>query len=342
MARQVRMSDALDEYRSHLQARGLAGNTLKGQMQPLTRALAEWGNLYVSSITGQHIDKLFRVAKWGPSTRNIYLGYLRGFFTFCRREGYMSRDFEPTDGWRNVKVPNRDRLRIPLDEFPLLLDANQHPRDRMVCALGLYTFMRGGEIQTLTIGDIDLKKFTLNMYRHKTQEWDSLPICEELAEELERWFSWYRADRNTPHLKHEWMLTPAKMPNPTRYNPVTRHIEVVTDVLTSVRPERRMTHPYRSVQRALKKLGYDTYGEGEHTLRRSGSRCLFDTLRAEGYDGALMRVSSMLGHKDTRVTERYIGLSLERTQRNEHFAGKPMFARQPVAQVVQLKGVSDG
>ena len=145
MARQVRMSDALDEYRSHLQARGLAGNTLKGQMQPLTRALAEWGNLYVSSITGQHIDKLFRVAKWGPSTRNIYLGYLRGFFTFCRREGYMSRDFEPTDGWRNVKVPNRDRLRIPLDEFPLLLDANQHPRDRMVCALGLYTFMRGGE-----------------------------------------------------------------------------------------------------------------------------------------------------------------------------------------------------
>ena len=324
MTRAILLPDAMNEYRAHLAARGLAGNTVRNNLQVLGKAHESWGDIQTKNITGTHIDRLFTQNEWGASTRNLYLGFLRQFFAWCRGHGYVARDFDPTSGWNNVRVPRIEKMRLPMDEFPALLDACVHPRDRMICALGVYTFLRGGEIATLHIADLKLDENTLQVYRHKTREMDILPVCVELAEEVERYYMWYRRNQNTPHLRAEWHLVPSKGPNPTRYNPDTRQIEV-TGELANLRPERQVTHPYRAVQRALSNLGYDTAGEGEHTLRRSGARALFDTLRDQGYDGALMRVSSMLGHRDTRVTERYIGLTLERTQRNEMLAGKVMF-----------------
>lgn len=324
MPKSILLSDAITEYQGHLGARGLAGNTIRNNVQVLNKALAEWGNIRVASIQGVHIDRLFRSQGWSARTRNLYLGFLRSFFKWCRREGYMARDFEPTAGWGNVRVPRTEKMRLPLAEFPALLDACIHPRDRMICALGIYTFLRGGEIATLTVHDASLGSSELLVYRHKTKEQDVLPICSELAVEFDRYYMWYRINQNTPHLRDHWFLVPSKAPNPTRYNPETHRIEVSGE-LAPLRPERQVTHPYRAVQRALARLGYATAGEGEHTLRRSGARALFDTLRDQGYDGALMRVSAMLGHRDTRVTEKYIGLSLERTQRNEMLAGQVMF-----------------
>jgi len=324
MPRTANLIETKTEYRGHLTARGLSKSTIKNHIQVLNLAQLEWGDIRISAITGSHIDRLFRRAEWSASTRNLYLSNLRSFFQWCRRENYMARDFDPTAGWNNLTVPRRDKMRLPLAEFPALLDACKHPRDRMLCALGIYTFLRGGEIATLQISSLNLERYELNIYRHKTREEDVLPVSLELADEFERYFRWYRTNQNTPHLRHEWYLIPSKAPNPTRYNPVTHRIEVSGE-LAPLRPTRKVSHPYRSVQRALVVLGYDPLGEGEHTLRRSGARALFDTLRNQGYDGALMRVSSMLGHKDTRVTERYIGLSLERTQRNEMISGNVMF-----------------
>lgn len=44
-----------------------------------------------------------------------------------------------------------------------------------------------------------------------------------------------------------------------------------------------------------------------------------------GHDGALRRVSSMLGHSSTSITEHYLGVDAERRQRNSLLAGKPVF-----------------
>lgn len=325
MSRSTPLPEAIDQYRLHMEARGLEKRSVRNNLQPLNRAVVEWGPIQTGSITGQHIDRLFRRAQWGPTTRNLYLGSLRGFFTWCRREGHIAKDFDPTAGWSNMRVPRRERMRLDVSEFPTLLDACRHPRDRFVCALGLYTFLRGGEIASLRIADLDLERDVLSIFRHKTKESDVLPVCLELHEEAERWLRHYRQDTSRPALPDQWYLVPSKMPNRTRQNPVTHRIEVVLDELAPLRPEQPMTHPYRAVQRALAGLGYDTEREGEHTLRRSGARALFDTLREQGYDGALMRVASFLGHKDVRVTQRYIGLGLEQAQRNEAFSGRRMF-----------------
>lgn len=342
MSRNTPLSDAIEQYQLHMQARALEPRTIKNNLQPLRRGLEEWGNIQTGSITGQHIDRLFRRASWSPTTRNLYLGSLRGFFTFCRREGHIAKDFDPTSGWTAMRTPRRERMRLDVGEFPALLDACQHPRDRFVCALGLYTFLRGGEIASLRVADLDLERFELTIWRHKTKEADVLPVCEELAEEAHAWLEWYRRDTTRVPLDPNWFLVPAKLPNLTRQNPLTHRIEVIPGALAPLRPDRQMSHPYRAVQRALAALGYDTEREGEHTLRRSGARALFDALREQGYDGALMRVSSFLGHKDTRITERYIGLTLERTQRNEQFGGKPMFGSKTSAKVIPITGRSEG
>lgn len=337
MKNKARLSEALVTYEGHLKAKGMAANTIKNSCQPLRRGLAVWGDIPVGSIDGGHIDLLFASGDWQPRTRNLYLNTLRQFFAWAVRQKMLPRDADPTEGWRNQRVPSKEKMRLPVEQFIDLLDACDHPRDRAVCALGLFTFLRGSELQTLRIEDLDLSRHELTIWRHKTKEADVLPVSVELAEEMTLWLNHYRS--RAGRLDGKWWLVPAKGPNPTRINPVTRLIEVDPDGEPEIRPLHRMTHPYRAVQRALSALGYETAGEGEHTLRRSGARALFDELRKQGYDGALMRVSSMLGHKSVKVTEVYIGLGLERMQRNEALAGKVMLpsARRDSAAVRLLK-----
>lgn len=320
MPRNITLADAVDEYTRHLRARGLADNTVKNNIQALTAAQRTWGNILVGSIRAVHIDRYFQENQWGPSTRNLYRGYLSQFFKWSRNHGYMGRDFDPLFGWRNERVPEAPRMRLPVDQFYPLMDSCTHPRDRAVVALGLFTFLRGSELQTLRVNDLDMSDLTLDIYRRKTRQYDTMPVCEELREEMVRWLNWYRQDQG--QIIGSWFLVPSKKPDEwAQVNGVWQR----SDKLASLRPEQKIGHPYAIVQRALANLGYDTKGEGEHTLRRSGARALFDTLRSQGRDGALMRVSSMLGHRDTRITEAYIGLNMERDQRNAALSGERMF-----------------
>ena len=320
MPRNATMSEALAEYERHLRARGLADNTVKNNMQALTAARKEWGDIQVLSIRPVHIDRLFQSNGWGPSTRNLYRGSLSQFFKWTRNHGYMARDFDPLFGWRNERVPDQNRLRLSPEEFYPLLETAEHPRDRAALALGLFTFARGSELQAMRVNDLDLGNLTLDMYRIKNKMYDTMPVCDELREEMVRWLNWYRQDQGT--LVGSWYLVPSKKPDEwTNIDGVFQRV----GGLAGLRPEQRIGHPYTIPQRALAALGYGTQQEGFHTLRRSGARALFDTLRDSGKDGALMRVSSMLGHRDTKVTEHYIGLNTERDQRNAMLQGEAMF-----------------
>lgn len=324
MGGSIALGDAITQYERHLRARGLAENTVKNTAQVLRRAQAVWGDVQLASITHAHVDDLFAHYGWKESTRNLYLSRLNVFFQWARGHRWMAKDWSPTDGWRPVRVPRTDRTRVPVEEFAELLDAASHPRDRAVCALGLFVMLRGSEIQSLRIRDLSLDTLELVIYRHKTKMADTMPVSEELRVEMVRWLNWYRADQDT--LRPDWFLVPAKNPNQTFYDPASGRIGVDTTVPAPLRPTTRLGKPYAAVQRALKDLGCDTYREGEHTLRRSGARALADALNADGgSDGALMRVASMLGHSDVRVTQKYIGWEAERRARNEAVAGKVMF-----------------
>lgn len=319
--RRIQMSEALAEYEAHLRSRSLAPRTVKNHTQPLRRALQVWGDIQVSTVKPVHIDRLFAAGDWAPRTRNLYRSDLNLFFTWARHNEYMPRDFDPMFGWRNARVPKIDKMRLSVDEFFPLLDAVEHPRDRYCLALGLFTLIRGSEIQTVRVDDLDLKTLTVAVCRHKAGgDIDVLPVCEELRDETVRWLNWYRQDQGT--LLGRWYLVPSKKPDLW----VHRDGQLVkSDELAQLRPDQIMSHPYRVAQRALAKLGYPTKGEGEHTLRRSAARALADRMRSEGTDSALMRVASMLGHRDVRVTQHYIGWDTEKEQRDILLKGKTMF-----------------
>lgn len=320
MARNITLTAAVSEYEAHLRARDLAENTVKNNTQVIGKAITAWGDIFVASIRPVHIDRLFQKYQWSPSTRNLYLGNLRQFFKWARHHGYMGKDYDPTFGWRNSRVPNPPKMRLPVEQFYPLLDTADHPRDRAALALGLFTFVRGSELANLRVNDLDLGNLTLEVYRVKTKDYDTLPVCEELRIEMVRWLNWYRQEQG--QLIGNWFLVPSKKPD--EWTNVDGRL-VKSDRLAGLRPEQKIGHTYAIPQRALSKLGYDVRGEGEHTLRRSGARALFDRLRVEQGTDALVLVSSMLGHKDTKVTQHYIGLEQEREKRNASLSGQSMF-----------------
>lgn len=323
--KKVYLSDAIDQFMQHSAAQGLARNTIRNRRATMNHALSCWGNLPVANIEPRHVDLLFSSRNWNAATRNNYLSQLRLFFKWCRNHKILGRDDDPTATWSKQKEESKEKLRVPVDRFDELLEAAGTPLDRMIIALGLYLFVRGSEITSMKISDDRGEEFRI--IRHKTKQISYLPVCLELRQELDRWKTEYaRLIGGPPQSEH--YLIPRRMP-PGVAGEFENMQSFRPNVLAGVYPDRPFLTPYHAVKRTLKAIGFETFGSGVHTLRRSGARAMFDSLRAEGTDGALLRVQSMLSHADPKVTTRYIGLELEREQLKHLFAGKPMFRKTP-------------
>lgn len=315
------LSDIIDEYLDHRRL-WKASNTCANDAKALRKLLAWIGNVQPRSITGGHMDRyfLFRSGTLSANSLNTEAAIMRTFLEWARKRGYLARDQDPMSGVVAHKVPPVKRLLIPASRFPALLDGATHPRDRISVALGMYLFVRASEIVTLRVGDVCLDRGTIDVVVHKTSQRDEMPICSELDHELRRWLTWYTSVIPGGLLGGH-LLVPAKT-SPR----LTRTIDgpKVSDWGTPI-PDRRMGHPHAPVQRALSACGYSEKGEGGHTLRRSGARALYDRLAEEGHDRALRRVQAMLHHTTLSMTERYIGIDVDRRERNMILSGKPMF-----------------
>jgi len=315
------LAEAIQEFAAFRAAHGDAANTIRNTVQVLNKGLAAWGNIPVGNIGPAHISNLFAANDWAPSTRNQYRSHLIGFCRWARSCNYMAKDHDPLEGWRAVRVPSVEQPRIDVHQFTAILDAATHPRDRMIIALGIFTFLRGSEIANLKVSNVDFTAGELEVYRLKTKEQDRLPMSSQLRDELVRWINWYRGDRGS--LEPHWYLTPAKERD--EWISLGRGKLVPSRRHAPVKPTVKETKPYRAVQRAARSLGIDTRGVGNHLLRRSGARTYADLLRQEGDTGYLMATAAMLGHRDSRQTEHYIGWDTERNNRNERIKGKVMF-----------------
>lgn len=327
-----RLKEAAVAYERHLVARSIAPSTALGRRLSVFALAQVVGDLDTARVEAVHVDRLFtEKSNWSAGTRNNKLTHLRLFFEWCRFRGFMRKDSDPLFGWSNQKYSTPDRLRIPVSEWDRLFTACTTPIQTIVIATGLFLFLRSSEQQAIQLKHVHLDRGEIEIYRKKVRDHDTMPISSELESYLRPHLTWLAA-QGISHPDHYLIPTrtyPRNSPDGTGFVAGTGKLN----------PDKPFLHPHRYVQRVLAKAGYPTYQEGEHTLRRSGARAYFDSLVDQGYDGALRRVQSMLGHKNAAMTEHYLGLALDRHRRNADLRGKPMF---PALQDVRVIPIREG
>lgn len=332
----MNLSDCIDNYLASCRARGLAPSTLRSQKGTLQLFLADVGNIETRRLRPQHLDAFWsNRSTWGPATRNRARHTLSSFFGWCRVRGHLPRDYDPMEGTRKERTPQRDRVIIPQSEFQTFLDNIEDPRRRIAAALGLYLFLRISDAQALRWQDVNFDTNTVEVYRPKTKTLDTLPICDELRIELKRWRLAYSAKVGEP-VQPGWFVIPGQPPYGGQMGKkgFKGFVEKVQrPYLPTVRANLRYT-----MKTLLVAAGYYRTQEGGHTLRRSGATALYNQLTSLGHDRAIRICQAMLGHSSVQTTEIYLRLDLDRKVRNDLLAGKRMFPEGGTATVVRLGG----
>lgn len=330
----MNLSDVIDTYIADRRARGLAASTIRSQKGTLSLFLADVGNIETRRLKPQHLDAFWiNRTTWGPATRNRARHTLSIFFAWCRIRGHLPRDYDPMEGTRKERVPQRDRVTIPQSEFEPFLDKIQDPRKRIAAGLGLYLFLRISDAQALRWQDVNFDTSTIDVYRPKTKQIDTLPICDELMAELRRWRLAYAAKvGNQP--QPGWFLIPG-MPARGGQRGAKGQKGFVEIIERPYLPTVQANLGY-AMRTLLQAAGYYQPGEGGHTLRRSGAIALYNQLTSLGHDRAIRIVQAMLGHSSVQTTEIYLRLDLDRKVRNDLLAGKRMFPAEGTATVIRL------
>lgn len=325
----IKIGDIIPDYLQWRKRQGFAANTTRNDESALgylTKTLSPERlvrDIYPSDISDV-LDAC--LMKRSPASVNAVHATLSGFFQWCRANQIIKPDHNPMLGVRYKKVAVKERNRLRVDEFPAFLDAAPDPRHRMMAALGIYLFLRSSEAISLRVKDVDLIAGTIAVTIHKTNDFDRMPISAELDIELRRWLTHYRHVMG--NLDPNWKLIP----------PVARGFRD-SDCYN---PEGKISKPEDIIKRCLDAYGWeDTYWEGMHCLRRSGARAWFDTLVEMGTDGALRLVQTQLHHRSVTMTERYLGLSGDRINRDKRLKGQAMFPASTQENVVPLKRVAE-
>lgn len=323
------LSPAIEDYLRFRRSQEYSKSTMKADMQVLKRFLATNGNIWVHSINERHVERHMegaRLTRQATSLKNDH-GVLVRFFKWARHTGRMPVETDPMFGRRQPKAIKRERNRIPVHDFPRLLDAaeKRDPRDRALIAVLLYTLMRDGEITDLRVRDYDPQGLWLTARIHKSKLEDRIPVSLELAEEMNRWLRYYSTA--VGGLAPGYLLIPARGVHPI-HNAQGR----IEKHLSFYKPEKQIRAGGRIITPILEQIGFPVVdengkkcGEGSHTIRRSGARALFDQLVGSGYDHALRIVQSLLHHSSMQMTEHYLGITADRRSRDDILRGKQMY-----------------
>ena len=322
------LGDAVDAYLVHRRT-SFRPNSAKASEQALRKFLLVVGNIQTRNLGPEHGERYqtWLLAKgYKPNSVNNYLSQVSQFGKWAAARRLLRPGAGPTATVRIKQVSLPPRLRIPASDFDRVLDLAPRPDVRILLAMGLYLFLRSGEVLERRVGDLDLDRDELRVYVRKSDVYDTMPICAELHDELERWLKIYAEDIGRP-LRHDDYLIPAHRP--------TGFHDPRSEQHARYQPGRMICQPSRLIKDALNIAGYPirdddgkTTREGMHTLRRSGARAYYDELIRSGKvrDDILRMIMSMLHHRSIVVTERYLGLEGDRERRDIRIRGQRMFA----------------
>jgi integrase len=332
------VSEAIDAYQKRRKLQGITAGVLRNEKSTLTKLLNVTGNVYLENVRDTQVDdaQAEMASTCSPRTMANKFHELNGFFKWCVESGRLKRS--PMAGMKPPTFTVVERNRLEASKFPALLDAAQNPRDRILMATALYTLGRSVECIAPKIGDVkkDLSRIKMDVAKKRGRDeiaTDLKPITIEFGEELDRWFSDY--SRMCGRLQEDWYLIPARTQgNPVRVSRVNPGDPGAIVVNQNFVPNKMVSQniPKQIVQEALEAVGFPTRAddgttlrEGMHTLRRSGARARYDAKRWMGHDNAIRHVQALLNHKHAYMTEHYIGINLDKIQRDEELIGDYMY-----------------
>lgn len=330
---QIRLSEAIDQYDRYRIAKKKSRSARANDAVTLRRLLEQvGGNMLCHKITETHIDDTMIELGQTNSNRSLCNHHyiLVTFFNFLRRRGYV-----PVDLMEDRDPPDftvEEKRRMPVDLFPTVLDMAVSPRDRILYGSAIYLLSRSVELvgnvdrDGIRIGDVNLNQGRIRVHVAKQkgrnkQVIDLMPITSEFDAELRRWLMYYQDECG--YLDPSWHL----IPRMSRAVAVKGRMGIAPGS-GKLRPDLKMNKPHEAINRVFDAMNWKLdgeKGEGMHTLRRGGARARFDVLVDMGYDGALRQVQSLLHHTDTKMTEGYIGINLDKFKRDRELIGKEMY-----------------
>ena len=319
----MNLSDAIDRYLD-LRAAKCAKSTVRCDAGALRRLLADVGNIRVKDLTRDHLREHFYCRKGvinrvNGATFNDERARVKAFVEWAIDENLLTSN--PIRGIDRRRVGQRERLRLTPTEMIDLIEACEHPRDRVLVSIACNTGLRSHALSTLKVGDVDLDNGFLRSYSSKTDNQKLHPITLDLDIELRRWFKHYQ-DECGP-LQPDWYLAPARW-RLGRVGP-TGSFDGSISVL---RPTEPVGRPLRAVHQALEAIGLDEKGAGFHTLRRSSGRAVFEAAVADGDPRAIHLAREHLDHSSVMLTESYIGTTHEKQKLNETLKGRAFLTKQ--------------
>lgn len=336
----VKIADAVAPFLDYTLGRGLAPGTVKRHGTAISRFArvcqqVKGPQATMGQVDHQCVASFFSDLGGGQGHRNNALDSLKRFLSWAENWGYLRPGFTAAkllEGYKTRQAERQPKYYLDAAEFPAALEAagGRNPRDRAVIAIALNTLARQSEIAALRLCDLDLGHLDIRMYRKKRKRWTTTGVTPELHEEMETWLKVYAQKMGylapaTMIREHpDWLLVPAIWAwnggyrlNPDK--PLGAMERVAKRVLTDL-----------GVQGTRDGKSVSHLGEGMHTIRRSGARAMLKNLsEGLGHQRALVQVSVMLDHEDTKLTLRYIGMDQEKDELNDWLRGNSMYGNAP-------------
>lgn len=334
----MRLNEGIAAYERYRIALRKGKSALKTDRVATTRLLeVAGGNMFMDKITDALMDDVFiemGQSNSGRSMSNYHYAFQK-FFAWARKRSYLT--YDPMEDRPAPTYTVTERRRLPVSLFPVLLDQAGSPRNRALFSGGIYLLSRSIELTQIRIADVNLEqgRVRINVAKKKGRNdvaTDLMPITSEFDMELRTWLMKYQD--LCGYLDTSWYLFPAFTPPGSR--PGVRGSVAGTGM---PRPDRPVGETHSLANITLNAMNWKLpgeTGEGMHTLRRAGARARFDALKDLGYDGALRQVQSLLHHKHANMTEQYIGIDLDKFQRDEQLIGQPMYPQLSNPDVVNL------
>jgi site-specific recombinase XerD len=287
--RQQRFATELLSFREHMRVeRGLSPTTIASRDEAI-----RWfcGSLpsrvrSLGAVTIAHVDAFLETqAHRGWSRRSLYPlgGSLRSFFRYAACQGWCPSDLAPS-----IELPHlyalEDIPRAPSVEQidRLLKDAasSDDPvkiRDHAILSLLIHYGLRRGEVERLTLDDLDWAAETIHVTRPKMRRAQSYPMSVPVGEAILHYIR--------------------------RARPRSRHRALFLTIQAPIRP---LSGPSITtmVRMRLTKLGVQLNRLGAHCLRHACAGQLLDA----GF--TLKQIADHLGHRSIDTTRIYTKIDL--------------------------------